>query len=50
MDILQIAKKGKYINKLEKFYIYKTTKQNLQLNDTYTDIHNPIFDTLIKTQ
>jgi hypothetical protein len=40
----------KYMSKFEKLCISKTNKQGLQLSDTYTDIHNPTFDTLIKTQ
>jgi hypothetical protein len=47
MKILHIEKKGQKLNTLEK-YIYNTTKKVLQLNDTFTDIHNPIFDILIK--
>jgi hypothetical protein len=31
------------MNTLEQFHIYKLSKNNLQLNDTYTDMHNPIF-------
>jgi hypothetical protein len=29
------------MNTWEKFYIDKLSKNNLQLNDTYTDINNP---------
>jgi hypothetical protein len=32
------------MNTWEKFYIHKLSKNNLQMNDTYTDINNPIFD------
>jgi hypothetical protein len=28
----------------EQFYINKLSKNNLQMNDTYTDINNPIFN------
>jgi hypothetical protein len=42
-DILHIEKKGRLMNTWEKFYIQKLSKNNLQLNDTYTDINNPIF-------
>jgi hypothetical protein len=44
MDILHIEKKGRLMNAWEKFYIHKLSKNNLKLNDTYTDINNPIFD------
>jgi hypothetical protein len=48
MKILHIEMMGQKINTLEKYHIYNTTKKGLQLNDTFTDIHNPIFDVLIK--
>jgi hypothetical protein len=44
MDTLHIEKKGRLMNTWEKFYIHKLIKNNLQLNDTCTDINNPIFD------
>jgi uncharacterized membrane protein len=28
--------------------MYDTTKKGLQMNDTFTDIHNPICDILVK--
>jgi hypothetical protein len=33
----------------ERFHIYEISKQNLQLNDNYTEIHNPIYNTIIST-
>jgi hypothetical protein len=46
MDIVKTAKKGKHLNALEKYYIYKLSKNKLHMNDTHNDIHNPIFETL----
>jgi hypothetical protein len=37
------------LNTLERFYIHDSAKGGLQKNDTLADIHNPIFDTVIKT-
>jgi hypothetical protein len=34
------------MNSLEQFYIYRLSRDNLHLNDTYTDIYNPIFNTV----
>jgi hypothetical protein len=48
MEILHIEKKGPKFNTLERFYIYDLTKKSLQMSDTFTDMHNPIFDILIK--
>jgi hypothetical protein len=36
------------MNTLERFHIYKLTKNKLQLNDTYSDIHNSIFNVINK--
>jgi hypothetical protein len=47
MEVLHIEKKGPKFNILERLYIYDLTK-GLQMNDTFTDTHNPIFDILIK--
>jgi hypothetical protein len=49
MDIMQTTtkKKGNLLNTLERFYIYDLSKQKLQINRTYTDTHNPIFDLII---
>jgi hypothetical protein len=44
MDIIQTTKKGYLLNTLEQFYIYDLSKKKLQMNATYTDTHNPIFD------
>jgi hypothetical protein len=49
MKILHIEKKGPKLNTLERFHMYKMTKKGLQINDTFTDIHNPVSDVLIKT-
>jgi hypothetical protein len=48
MDIVNTGKKGKHLNTLEKYHIYRTSKDNLHMNDTYIDIYNPIFETLSK--
>jgi hypothetical protein len=48
MEILHIEKKGPELNTLERFYIYNLTERGLQMNDTFTDMHNPIFDILKK--
>jgi hypothetical protein len=35
------------MNTFEQFHIYSLWKDNLHHNDVYTDIHNPIFNTII---
>jgi hypothetical protein len=44
LNILQFEKKNRKINSLEQYHIYRITRENLQLNDTYTNNHNPIFE------
>jgi hypothetical protein len=48
MEVLHIEKKGHKLNTLERLYIYDLTKKGLQMNDTFTDMHNPIFHIQIK--
>jgi hypothetical protein len=48
MDIIKTAKKGKHLNTLEKYYIYKLNKNKLHMNDTHIDTYNLIFETLKK--
>jgi hypothetical protein len=43
MEILHLDKKDQLMNTWERFRIYKLSRDGLQLNDTYTDTHKPIF-------
>jgi len=47
MDIIHITNKGKMMNTLERFYIYKETKSNNQINDKLTVKANAIFETVV---
>lgn len=49
VEVLHIEKGGQRLNTLETFHIYNLRKQALQMNDTFTDSHNPIFDLIIET-
>jgi hypothetical protein len=44
MKVLKTEKKRKHLNTLEKYHIYKVSKEGLQMNDTYIDTHSPIFE------
>jgi hypothetical protein len=46
MEPLRIANKGRMLDTLERFYIYKETKLNNQINDRLTVQYNPIFETI----
>lgn len=48
MKILQITKKGKMMNTLERFYMYNETEIDNQINDIGTIKQNIIFDTVIE--
>jgi hypothetical protein len=34
MDIIRMRRKGRYLNTLEKYHIYKISRNNLHMNDT----------------
>jgi hypothetical protein len=42
---MDIIKKGKHLNTLEKYHIHKISKNNLHMNDVHNDTY-PIFETL----
>jgi hypothetical protein len=48
VKILHKIEKGTHMNTPEKFHIYEISKQRIQINDTCTDIINPIFQILTK--
>jgi len=47
MDILHTTNKGRVLETLEKFYIYRKTEPNNQINDKLTVKPNIIFDVLV---
>jgi hypothetical protein len=47
LDILRTEEKVQLLNILERFYIYDLSRQGLQMNDTYSEKHNPIFELII---
>jgi hypothetical protein len=47
MDILYTTSKGRMLDTLEKFYIYRETKRNKQINDKLTVKPNVICDVLV---
>jgi hypothetical protein len=46
MEIITTGKKGKHLNTLERYYIYITNKENIQMNDTHIETYNPIFQAI----
>jgi hypothetical protein len=47
MDVLHVASKGKMLDILERFHIYKETELGTQINDKLMVQSNPIFKALI---
>jgi hypothetical protein len=46
VDIIKTENKGKHLNTLEKYQIYKISKNKLHMNVTHIDTYNQIFETL----
>jgi hypothetical protein len=44
MKALKTQRKGKHLNTLERYYIYKMRKKGTQMNDGCIATHNPIFE------
>jgi hypothetical protein len=38
-----MGRKGRHLNTLEKYHIYKISRSNLHMDDTHNETHNPIF-------
>jgi hypothetical protein len=49
LNILHHENKSSIMNSWEQFHIHRLTKNNLQLNDAYTDTINPTFYLMIIT-
>jgi len=47
MEVLQTTKKGRHMDTVEKFYIFKETRINNQINDKNTVNPNAIFEALL---
>jgi hypothetical protein len=48
MEVLLTANKGKLMDTMERFYIYKETRLNNQINDKNTVKPNIIFETVFR--
>jgi hypothetical protein len=48
MEIIYTTRRGKQMDKMENFYIFKETRNNNQINDRNTVKSNPIFDVVVR--
>jgi hypothetical protein len=46
MNTIKTEKEGKHLNTLEKYHVYKISKNRLRMNDTYIDMYNPVLYTV----
>jgi hypothetical protein len=49
MDVIRIASKGKYLDVLERFYIYKASKSQIVIHEQYATDSNVPFDLFINS-
>jgi hypothetical protein len=50
MDIIKIAHKGKTLDALERFFIYKTSKSKPMINEQFKTNSNVLFDLIIERE
>jgi hypothetical protein len=43
MDIVKTGRKGKHLNTLEKYHIYRISKDNPHMNDTHINTYNELY-------
>jgi hypothetical protein len=48
LTILSHQQKGRKMNTIEQYHIYKITKKGNQLNEQFTEKQNPIFEAILK--
>jgi len=48
MEIIHVTGKGKKLDALERFHIYKEAKAGNQINDELTVTRNELFETIIQ--
>jgi len=48
IDTLYFTNKGRLMDAIESFYIFRETKLNNQINDRLTVKHNIIFETIVR--
>jgi hypothetical protein len=46
VEIMKIGRKGKHLNTLEKYHIYKISKEGIHMNDIHDETYNPIYEVI----
>jgi hypothetical protein len=49
LDVIRTGRKGRYLNALEKYQIYKISRNNLHMNYTYNTVCQTYFTTAAHT-
>jgi hypothetical protein len=47
MDVIRMGRKGRHLNTLERYHIYKISRNNLHMNDTYMHGNTQSYNTNI---
>jgi hypothetical protein len=45
-QIKKNERKGKHLNTLERYHIYKISKEGIHMNDMHDETYNPIFEVI----
>jgi hypothetical protein len=48
LTILKFQQKGRMMNTIEQYHIYRITKTGNQLNEQFTEKQNPIFEAVLR--
>jgi hypothetical protein len=48
MEIIKTERKGKHVNTLERYHIYKISKEGIHMNNMHDETYNPIFDDIYR--
>jgi hypothetical protein len=46
MEIIKIERKGEHLNTLERYHVYKISKEGIHMNDMHNETYNPIFEVI----
>jgi hypothetical protein len=46
MDVIRTGREGRHLNALERYQIYKISRNSLHMNNTHIEAHNRIFQTV----
>jgi hypothetical protein len=48
MDVISTGRESRYLHTVERYHIYKISKNNLHINDVHIEVHNLVFQIIHK--